>query len=513
MKIPMSLGVFFTTFLMIQLSGQAATLHVPSQYPTIQSAIDAASSGDAIQVAPGTYVENVDFKGKAVTVESTDGPGSTILDGGQPVDPDYGSVVLFQGDETWDSVLRGFTLTNGTGTYHEFTPLDYDGYMGGAVFCNDASPHITGNIIEENTASFGGAIACIHSGALPLLEHNVILDNHGVFGGGIACVSDADAVISNNRIEGNEAFDTGGGLYFWFASPSVNGNFITGNAVTFGGGAACIDASPVMANNVFLANQAEYGGGVYCGFDSSPRIVNSTFHDNLSDHGAALCSWSSSPSAENSIFYNGEGSEGPEILIGTTSYPSTFTVSHCNVKGGQASLEVEPGCTLNWGYGMIDSDPLFVDAAGGDFHLAFNSPCRGSGNNSASSLPEVDFEGDPRIVQGTVDMGADEFHTHLYYTGDATPGGIVEGKIIGLPGTFPVALAFGSGIMDPPLTTPWGNFFLASPWTIVLLGSLPSSGFMVLPAALPATPPGPYDLPMQALVGDTLTNLSVLEVR
>jgi hypothetical protein len=281
----------------------------------------------------------------------------------------------------------------------------------------------------------------------------------------------------------------------------------------FGGGVACIEASPVLANNVFHANQAEYGGGVYCGFESSPCIVNSTFYNNLADHGAALCSWLSFPSAENSVFHNDGGSTWPEILIGSTKNPSTFIINHCNVKGGQASVEVEPGCTLLWGNGMIDSDPLFLDAANGDFHLTYNSPCRGSGTNSAASLPPEDFEGDPRIAYGTVDMGADEFHTHLYYTGDATPGGTVEGKIAGLPGTLPVALFFGAGIIDPPMSTQWGAFHLAPPWEMVLLGAVPSSGVMVLTAVLPASPAGPYDVPMQALVGEKLTDLRVLEVR
>ncbi|MHC4946447.1 MAG: hypothetical protein ACYTG7_25840, partial [Planctomycetota bacterium] len=163
----------------------------------------------------------------------------------------------------------------------------------------------------------------------------------------------------------------------------------------------------------------------------------------------------------------------------------------------------------------IDSDPLFVNPASSDLHLTFLSPCRGSGDNTA--VTELyDFEGDPRICQGTVDIGADECYTHLHCMGDFTPGGSIEGKLIGLPGTSPVGLFLGSGILDPPVPTAWGSFHLQALWFLIPLVPIPGDGVLVLPAHIPATPPAPYDLPMQALIGlemDSLTNLYVLEVR
>ena len=89
----------------------SATLYVPDNYPTIQTAIDAAGGGDTVIVRPGIYVENIDFKGKAITVESEQGPQGTIIDGNQS-----GSVVRFQSGEGLDSILSGFSITNGSGT-------------------------------------------------------------------------------------------------------------------------------------------------------------------------------------------------------------------------------------------------------------------------------------------------------------------------------------------------------------------------------------------------------------
>ena len=115
-------------------------------------------------------------------------------------------------------------------------------------------------------------------------------------------------------------------------------------------------------------------------------------------------------------------------------------------------------------------------------------------------------------------MGADEFFTHLYYTGEATPGGKVKAIFVGLPGTVPVWLWLASSALEPPLPTMFGYWYLDPPLIGPIdLGSMPSpSGVSILPATVHREPPPPYDIFMQALIGlnaDSLTNLCVLEVR
>ena len=92
-------------------------------YFSIREAIEdpIVIDGDEIIVGPGTYVENIDFLGKAITVRSGDitdpanltpFPGETVIDGGGA-----GSVVMFQSGEGADSVLQGFTITNGSANW------------------------------------------------------------------------------------------------------------------------------------------------------------------------------------------------------------------------------------------------------------------------------------------------------------------------------------------------------------------------------------------------------------
>ena len=84
------------------------TWYVPDDYLTIQEAINASAHGDTIIVSPGTYVENIDFLGKAIVLKSESGPEVTIIDGNS-----NGTVVMFQTMEGPGSVLEGFNITNG----------------------------------------------------------------------------------------------------------------------------------------------------------------------------------------------------------------------------------------------------------------------------------------------------------------------------------------------------------------------------------------------------------------
>jgi hypothetical protein len=116
-------------------------------------------------------------------------------------------------------------------------------------------------------------------------------------------------------------------------------------------------------------------------------------------------------------------------------------------------------------------------------------------------------------------MGADEFYTHLYYTGNAIPNGDIQFKFIDIPGTTPVGFWAGSAILDIPLKTMYGDWW--NLWWIDfsyptagpnIIDPIPDDGIEVLRGTLPSTPPGPYTIYFQGIIGDSLTNLCSMDV-
>ncbi len=131
----------------------AQIIHVPADQPTIQAGINAANNGDTVLVAENTYFENINFKGKAITVASnfilngdTSFISNTIIDGSQPMYPDSASVVYFISGEDTTSIIQGFTITGGKGTY---LPTTRRG--GGGILCYYSGAKILNNHIERDS--------------------------------------------------------------------------------------------------------------------------------------------------------------------------------------------------------------------------------------------------------------------------------------------------------------------------------------------------------------------------
>jgi hypothetical protein len=181
---------------------------------------------------------------------------------------------------------------------------------------------------------------------------------------------------------------------------------------------------------LFIGNTAEdWGGGIRIGANSNAVITNCSFYANHAvDLGGAFAAGSDTLGAinqitiTNCILWENTAPNGHEIALNGL-HPAELTISYSDVGGGQVDVYVEPGFILNWGPGMIDADPLFLDPMNDDLHLTYASPCIDAGDNSAPSLPATDFEGDPRIFPwngkgylvgsppqyAIVDMGADEY--------------------------------------------------------------------------------------------------------
>jgi parallel beta-helix repeat protein len=253
-------------FSLITVNAAVWYVHPDSTLNSIHAGIDSSSSSDTVLVAKGTYVENINFKGKAIIVMSEFGRDSTIIDGGSPSNPDYGSVVYFFNGEDTNSVLDGFTITGGTGT-----KWDVNAWSGGGIYCYESSPKIINNIIRGNSPNVsGGGIACWVS-SHPTISNNIIKENSTQYGGGIEIWNNSSPKITNNTISENTASINGGGInIIEYTSPTITSDSITANTASYGGGIFCRWGASGTIDSCIISNNT--GDGIYCLDHSTPMI-------------------------------------------------------------------------------------------------------------------------------------------------------------------------------------------------------------------------------------------------
>ncbi|MGB2985023.1 MAG: hypothetical protein WBE26_03995 [Phycisphaerae bacterium] len=408
-----------------------------ADYATIQEGIDAADYGDEVVVCDGTYTgwgnKELDFGGKAITVRSENGPDTCIIDCEY-----WGRGFFFHSGETGASVVDGFTISNGWpwdedggGIYcYNSTPTitnctisgnSADMY-GGGIYCYDSSPTITNCTIVGNWSDdSGGGIYCYDSSPT-ITDCTISANTSGFHGGAINCSQDSSPTITNCTISGNSAYVYGGGISCWSgSSPTITNCTISGNTSGedwYGGGISCGRGSATITNCTISGNTARWGGAIYCqGSEegpSSPTITNCTITGNTaSDSGGAICCFNqNSPTITNCTLWGDAAPEGPEIALQWGFYgPHTLTVSYSDVQGAQGAAYVENGCTLIWGEGNINADPLFVDPEGpdddpdtwedNDYHLFWGSPCIDAGNNAAVPGDTADLDNDGDVFERT----------------------------------------------------------------------------------------------------------------
>ncbi len=368
-------------------SALGATLVVPWEYGTIQEGIVAATDGDMILVAMGTYHENIDFLGKGVVILAEAGADATVLDGGQS-----GPVVTFAGGETDQAILSGFTVTNGSAE------------IGGGILCEASAPIIMYCTISDNVAGAlgGGGIACRDSASPMITNSTIVLNSSSSSGGGIL-IDLSTPYILDCLIGENSALEDGGAILVANGSnPKIKSCIISDNvAVAWGGGIDVTDSSAMIGNCTIVGNQALDGGGIsfYAGTDLN--VLHCTLSENTADTGGGILCNASPVLIQNCILWGDSASFGHEIAV---IDGADVQVSYSDVRDGEAAAHLDPGSILSWKEGNIDTEPLFVGA--GDYHLQDVSPCIDSGTN-AGIYNDIDNE--ERPIHEGFDMGSDEY--------------------------------------------------------------------------------------------------------
>ena len=275
-------GIFVDDIRVVQISQTSSS--VPSQYSTIQAAINAAAtSGWTIEVAPGTYNEAIDFKGKAITVKATGARASTIIDGTGLTT----SVVRAVTGETSATVLQGFTIRNGA--VGSKPPWDTTLLLGGGLYIERANPIIRDCAFTTNHSAYGGGIYALYSNSL--VENCTFTQNSASsYGGGIQFFG-GSPIIRNCVITNNTCLNRGGGIHLvqWNGGAStLDGCTITGNSTNLGeGGGVSLDpqanaAQKMLVSNCTITNNTAHdkGGGLWATVNPANPMQNVMLNDN-----------------------------------------------------------------------------------------------------------------------------------------------------------------------------------------------------------------------------------------
>ena len=385
----------------------ADTLHVPGEYPTIQSAIDAAMNGDTVELQNMTYTgpdnRHLNFQGKAITVRSVTGlPFLCIIDG---EDQDGG--VIFNSGEGPDSVLEGIAITR----IHSQS-------NGGGLVISNSSPTINNCMITYCSADGeGGGVYC-QLNADPAFIACTFGNNEAASGAGISMRFSADpsftgCIIVNNNSPNGESW--GGGVNIaQDCNPSFLNCIISGNVAGMGGGVSCaIDSLPVFINCKITGNLAAVqntggrGGGIMISSGSDAELINCLITDNQAQvQGGGISCDSGIATFSNCTVVDNSAPVGPGLACDSLGIlpPGSVAMNNCimrngtdqivNIDDSQITLtfcNVEGGFT---GQGNIDADPLFTNPGNGQYLLGAGSPCIDAGDNTAVPADSFDIDED-----------------------------------------------------------------------------------------------------------------------
>ncbi len=204
-------------------SAPADEIHVPDDVPWIVGAITLAVDGDVIIVHPGTYSENINMQGKAITLRSLDPNDPAIVTSTIISAPSMYATITCENDESTDTIINGFVITHdsqyeGSGGLHNVSVCPtvmncificnhaVAPYHGGGIYNYESSPRVINCTFSQNSSDLGGGIYCT-SNSNPIITNCVIINNDG---GGIYS-SSSNPILTSTRVCGNSSEQIRGG--------------------------------------------------------------------------------------------------------------------------------------------------------------------------------------------------------------------------------------------------------------------------------------------------------------
>ena len=384
-----------TLYVDLNATGDNTGTSWDNAFASLQSAIIAASNGDVIKVADGTYkptttsdrTASFSLKNAVSIIGGYAGYGAANPESRDPAD--YPTIL--SGD-------IGVNNSNNDNSYHVVlaNSVNATAILDGVVIAY-------GNANGSGTNQNGGGM--LNTASSPtLINCKFSWNNSSQQGGGMYNSCSSPTLYNCTFIQNSAGY--GGGIYNAYvsgltSSPTLTNCTFTANTVSAdGGGIYNYSSYSKLINCVFIRNKASItGGGIY-NTVSSPNLVNCTLAANVATTGGGLSNYSSSPNLTNCILW------GNGVSIYNSS--STPNVAYCDIEGGYA------------GTGNINADPCFVsmpwigpDGVWGtsddacDLQLRSISPCLDVGLNSANAS-QTDRVGYPRIQNAVIDLGAYE---------------------------------------------------------------------------------------------------------
>jgi len=344
-------------------------LHVGATqtYKTIQSAVDASTTGDVIDIDDGTYTENVTISNKWITLTGDLGAPANVVLTAAVRNSTTGTSPLFLSGSSVSShvVIEGMTITNG---------LTQSG-QGGGVTIHQSNAELRHDVITGNSApsGYGGGIL-VDSGSAPYIHDNVISANSASQGGGGVFAFGSNAVVADNTITGNSTTgavipnggSAGGGIYLETSTGvsmtvTIFGNTISDNNAEFAGGGIMVrtGVTGTIEDNLVHGNSAAYGGGIHVETNGSAITLdgntisgNAAIHLQKFDSGGNTSGWGGGISiygqshvtaVRNRVTGNSAPSGGAGVVAAEQSvYTLSADTISSNIVGSGATTESPP---------------------------------------------------------------------------------------------------------------------------------------------------------------------------